>query len=91
MTSEFGAWPLPEENKPYQYHKMDRWEDMQRRRMRMVKNPVGTAHPEATLRPGSAEGKYMIKVFRTFKQVRAGQKVIDITNGWKNVRKMKNS
>ena len=39
---------------------MDRWEDMKRRRMRMVKNPYGTSHPEATLRPGSAEGDFLL-------------------------------
>jgi len=31
---------------------------MYRRKYRMVKNPYGTSHPEATLRPGSAEGLF---------------------------------
>lgn len=46
----------------HQYYKLDRWEDMQRRRRRMVRNRFGTSHPEATLRPGSAEG--MLRSFR---------------------------
>ena len=58
LTSEFGAWSLPDVDGKLQtfHNKLDRWEDMHRRRYRMVKNLFGTSHPEATLRPGSAEG-----------------------------------
>lgn len=60
LTSEFGAWSLPEVDGDHQqlqtFHKLDRWEDIHRRRCRLVKNLFGTSHPEATLRPGSAEG-----------------------------------
>ena len=57
LTSEFGAWPMHEsERQHYKYYKLDRWEDMQRRRLRFVKNQYGTSHLDATLRPGSAEG-----------------------------------
>lgn len=44
------------ERQHYKYYKLDRWEDMQRRRLRFVKNQYGTSHLDATLRPGSAEG-----------------------------------
>ena len=52
-----------EANGQYQYHKLDRWEDLQRRRNRLVKNRYGTSHPQATLRPGSAEGKFILSIF----------------------------
>jgi Domain of Unknown Function (DUF1088). len=58
LTSEFGSWSLPEACLQQQFYKLDRWEDMYRRKYRMVKNPYGTSHPEATLRPGSAEGLF---------------------------------
>ncbi|XP_012557946.1 neurobeachin isoform X1 [Hydra vulgaris] len=54
LTSEYGAWPISIDSTK-QYYKLDRWEDCQRRRLRLVKNPLGTAHSEAVLRPGSAE------------------------------------
>ena len=63
LTSEFGAWSLPDvDGKLQTFHKLDRWEDMHRRRYRLVKNLFGTSHPEATLRPGSAEGKLFFYV-----------------------------
>ncbi|XP_066920240.1 lipopolysaccharide-responsive and beige-like anchor protein, partial [Clytia hemisphaerica] len=55
LTSEFGAWSMPEVQGQTLFYKLDRWEDMHRRRYRTIKNPYGTSHPEATLRPGSAE------------------------------------
>ena len=60
LTSEFGAWSMPEVQGHALFYKLDRWEDMHRRRYRTIKNPYGTSHPEATLRPGSAEGMFII-------------------------------
>lgn len=68
MTSEFGAWSIPEVHTQPQYYKLDRWEDINRRRFRLVKNPSGTSHPQATLRPGSAEGNiFDCILFKVFK------------------------
>ena len=38
------------------FYKLDTWEDNLRRRMRFVKNPHGTTHPEAILEPIAEEG-----------------------------------
>lgn len=49
MTSEHGSWTRGRIIPEVQFWKMDTWEDDSRRRMRFVKNPYGTSHPEATL------------------------------------------
>ncbi len=57
MESEFGAWPAPERAELQTFYKLDSWEDNYRRRLRMVKNPLGTTHPQATLEPVNEEGR----------------------------------
>ena len=39
-----------------EYWKLDSWEDDSRRRRRLVKNPCGSSHPEATLRAALEHG-----------------------------------
>ena len=40
-----------------EFWKLDTWEDDSRRRRRLVKNPYGTSHPEATLKAAIEHGK----------------------------------
>lgn len=48
ITSEHGAWK--EEGQPaMKYKRLDNWQDDLGRRMRLVHNPHGSSHPEATL------------------------------------------
>ena len=39
-----------------EFWRLDVWEDDLRRRRRLIKNPYGTTHPEATLRQPVAGG-----------------------------------
>lgn len=39
-----------------QFWKLDSWEDDSRRRRRQVKNPIGSSHPEATLKAALEHG-----------------------------------
>ncbi len=57
LASEFGAWPSQETADLHVFHKLDSWEDNYRRRLRMVKNPLGTTHPEAVLEPVNEDGR----------------------------------
>lgn len=56
MCSEHGAWSLPQSPADVQFYRLDMWEDDSRRRMRFIKNPHGSSHPEATLL-GALEGE----------------------------------
>ena len=38
------------------FWRLDAWEDDSRRRKRMVRNPLGTSHPEATLKAALEHG-----------------------------------
>ena len=39
-----------------EFWRLDVWEDDLRRRRRLIKNPYGTTHPDATLRQPTADG-----------------------------------
>ena len=41
-----------------EFWKLDSWEDDSRRRRRLVKNPTGSSHPEATLRAAIEHGRF---------------------------------
>ena len=41
---------------PRVYWKLDVWEDDYRRRRRLIRNPLGSAHPEATLKAALEHG-----------------------------------
>ena len=56
LTSEFGAWPSEQRAETAIFYKLDFWEDALRRRSRLVKNPLGSTHPEAILEPVPEEG-----------------------------------
>ena len=56
MCSEHGAWSSLQSPADVQFYRLDLWEDDSRRRMRFVRNPHGSSHPEATLL-GSLEGQ----------------------------------
>jgi len=45
-----------EEDLPREYWKLDVWEDDARRRRRLVRNPLGSSHPEATLKAAIEHG-----------------------------------
>uniref|UniRef100_A0A915IKJ0 BEACH-type PH domain-containing protein n=1 Tax=Romanomermis culicivorax TaxID=13658 RepID=A0A915IKJ0_ROMCU len=49
LTSKHGAWSGENRDKK-DYRKLDVWEDDSRRRRRLVPNPIGSNHPEATLK-----------------------------------------
>uniref|UniRef100_A0A5S6QKT8 BEACH-type PH domain-containing protein n=1 Tax=Trichuris muris TaxID=70415 RepID=A0A5S6QKT8_TRIMR len=48
LNSDYSAWGGLEKNR--QYWTLDLWEDDSRRRKRLIPNPYGSAHPEATLK-----------------------------------------
>ncbi|KAI8508856.1 hypothetical protein Bbelb_139550 [Branchiostoma belcheri] len=56
LTSKHGAWGCPKQEQPRQFWKLDYWEDDLRRRRRLVRNPHGTTHPEATLKAALEHG-----------------------------------
>ncbi|CAG2207946.1 NBEA [Mytilus edulis] len=55
LTNKHGAWGDPCE-KPADFWKLDVWEDDSRRRRRMIRNPHGSTHPEATLKAAIEHG-----------------------------------
>ena len=48
ITSEYGAWK-ESDKQATKFKKLDNWQDDLGRRMRLVNNPHGSTHPEATL------------------------------------------
>lgn len=55
MTNEHGAWGDSAGTR-IEYWKLDAWEDDARRRKRFVHNPLGSSHPEATLKAALEHG-----------------------------------
>ena len=47
--------PSPSAGAMKEFWKLDVWEDDARRRRRLVRNPIGSTHPEATLKVTSAQ------------------------------------
>lgn len=58
IVSKQGAWASPtnEPAIPLEFWRLDAWEDDSRRRKRMVRNPFGSSHPEATLKAALEHG-----------------------------------
>ncbi|KAJ8969275.1 hypothetical protein NQ317_000994 [Molorchus minor] len=58
MSNKHGAWGYmdPAESKLNEFWKLDAWEDDARRRKRFVHNPLGTTHPEASLKAAIEHG-----------------------------------
>lgn len=59
IISKQGAWAPPGDGgdpTPTDYWRLDAWEDDSRRRKRMVRNPFGSSHPEATLKAAIEHG-----------------------------------
>ncbi|KAK8731373.1 hypothetical protein OTU49_007572, partial [Cherax quadricarinatus] len=60
LSNKHGAWGIAIHalNKiaPPQFWKLDSWEDDSRRRKRFVPNPLGSSHPEATLKAAIEHG-----------------------------------
>ncbi|XP_011299743.1 neurobeachin isoform X2 [Fopius arisanus] len=64
LSNKHGAWGytdpmaanLDELNRLAEYWKLDAWEDDARRRKRFVHNPLGSSHPEATLKAALEHG-----------------------------------
>ncbi|NXD91185.1 LRBA protein, partial [Chaetorhynchus papuensis] len=50
LTDKHGAWGSSAPSRPCEFWRLDYWEDDLRRRRRFVRNPLGSTHPEATLR-----------------------------------------
>uniref|UniRef100_A0A8B9FK29 Lipopolysaccharide-responsive and beige-like anchor protein n=1 Tax=Amazona collaria TaxID=241587 RepID=A0A8B9FK29_9PSIT len=50
LTDKHGAWGSSAPSRPREFWRLDYWEDDLRRRRRFVRNPLGSTHPEATLR-----------------------------------------
>ena len=48
ITSEYGAWKESDKQST-KFRRLDNWQDDIGRRMRLVSNQYGSAHPEATL------------------------------------------
>ncbi|XP_060530790.1 neurobeachin isoform X11 [Cylas formicarius] len=58
LSNKHGAWGSADsqEYRLSQFWKLDAWEDDARRRKRFVHNPLGTAHPEASLKAAIEHG-----------------------------------
>uniref|UniRef100_H3AS19 LPS responsive beige-like anchor protein n=1 Tax=Latimeria chalumnae TaxID=7897 RepID=H3AS19_LATCH len=50
LTDKHGAWGSSAQSRPREFWRLDYWEDDLRRRQRFVRNPLGSTHPEATLK-----------------------------------------
>lgn len=50
MYNRHGAWGDPSRSSSTIFWKLDAWEDDARRRKRMIQNPRGSSHPQATLK-----------------------------------------
>ncbi|EHB15413.1 Lipopolysaccharide-responsive and beige-like anchor protein [Heterocephalus glaber] len=50
LTDKHGAWGNSTVSRPCEFWRLDYWEDDLRRRRRFVRNPLGSTHPEATLK-----------------------------------------
>uniref|UniRef100_A0A8D1K4Y2 Lipopolysaccharide-responsive and beige-like anchor protein n=1 Tax=Sus scrofa TaxID=9823 RepID=A0A8D1K4Y2_PIG len=50
LTDKHGAWGNSTVSRPREFWRLDYWEDDLRRRRRFVRNPLGSTHPEATLK-----------------------------------------
>ncbi|XP_054846047.1 lipopolysaccharide-responsive and beige-like anchor protein isoform X2 [Eublepharis macularius] len=50
LTDKHGAWGNSAGSRPREFWRLDYWEDDLRRRRRFVRNPLGSTHPEATLK-----------------------------------------
>ncbi|XP_073498622.1 lipopolysaccharide-responsive and beige-like anchor protein isoform X3 [Phyllobates terribilis] len=50
LTDKHGAWGSSSASRPREFWRLDYWEDDLRRRRRFVRNPLGSMHPEATLK-----------------------------------------
>ncbi|XP_045479576.1 neurobeachin isoform X4 [Harmonia axyridis] len=58
MSNKHGAWGYIDPSSPRitEFWKLDAWEDDARRRKRFVHNPLGTSHPEASLKAAIEHG-----------------------------------
>ncbi|XP_050298842.1 neurobeachin isoform X6 [Anthonomus grandis grandis] len=58
MANKHGAWGAtdPDDYKLTEFWKLDAWEDDARRRKRFVHNPLGSTHPEASLKAAIEHG-----------------------------------
>ncbi|KAF4532521.1 hypothetical protein B566_EDAN010813 [Ephemera danica] len=56
MSNKHGAWGGGEQPQHAEFWKLDVWEDDARRRKRLVHNPLGSSHPEATLKAALEHG-----------------------------------
>ncbi|XP_074039370.1 A kinase anchor protein rugose isoform X1 [Leptinotarsa decemlineata] len=58
MSNKHGAWGYMDSSEPRlnEFWKLDAWEDDARRRKRFVHNPLGTTHPEASLKAAIEHG-----------------------------------
>merc|ERR1719239_20664 len=54
--NKHGAWGEQEQAMSSEFWKLDVWEDDSRRRRRLVRNPLGSSHPEATLKAAIEHG-----------------------------------
>ncbi|CAI9156744.1 unnamed protein product [Rangifer tarandus platyrhynchus] len=58
LTDKHGAWGNSAVSRPREFWRLDYWEDDLRRRRRFVRNPLGSTHPEATLKTAVEHGQY---------------------------------
>ncbi|XP_074723580.1 lipopolysaccharide-responsive and beige-like anchor protein isoform X6 [Strix uralensis] len=56
LTDKHGAWGSSAPSRPREFWRLDYWEDDLRRRRRFVRNPLGSTHPEATLKAAGEHG-----------------------------------
>ena len=64
------------------YWKLDSWEDDSRRRRRLVKNPCGSSHPEATLRAALEHGTDPLPVYYQKLHMNVSGAMFFLVIGW---------
>ncbi|CAL1540734.1 unnamed protein product, partial [Lymnaea stagnalis] len=56
LQNKHGAWGVDADQLSREFWKLDIWEDDSRRRRRMIRNALGSSHPEATLKAALEHG-----------------------------------
>ncbi|OCT99717.1 lipopolysaccharide-responsive and beige-like anchor protein isoform X2 [Xenopus laevis] len=86
LTDKHGAWGSSSVSRPREFWRLDYWEDDLRRRRRFVRNPLGSTHPEATLKSAIehdpdedalVKGKQSIKGQVVGGQISEGESLLD--------------
>ncbi|KAM4053027.1 lipopolysaccharide-responsive and beige-like anchor protein isoform 2-T2 [Anomaloglossus baeobatrachus] len=80
LTDKHGAWGSSSASRPREFWRLDYWEDDLRRRRRFVRNPLGSTHPEATLKAAiehDPEENVLVKGKQSIKSQVVGGQILE--------------